>query len=168
MQSSKEGPKPFSFHLVTHTWLSTDYHLETNLSLTKVYIIYRMDCVYRLLYSMIAVHCRNYMLTSALLQLTSGNELVGVIFSPVQYLLYITNFLILGLFASQYVTNILSCWIFDLPSGHNSPEVFICQKQSGSQNSIENEEGLFHRCSINHTSSKTNLAIAATRIATLL
>ena len=107
---------------------------------------------------MIAVHYRNYMLSSALLQLTSGNELVGVIFSPVQYLLYITNFLILGLFASQYVTNILSCWIFDLPSGHNIPEVFICQEQSGSQNSIKNEEGSFRSCSINHTSSKTNLA----------
>ena len=42
--------------------------------------------MYRLLYSMIAVHYRNYMLTSALLQLTSGNELVGVMYAPVQYL----------------------------------------------------------------------------------
>ena len=119
--------------------------------------------MYRLLYSGIAVHFRNYMLTSALLYQTSGNELVGVIYDPVQYLLDMYNkvyLLILGLFPSQCVANILSCWIFDLPSGHNIPEVFICQEQSGSQNSSKNEEGSFRSCSINHTSSKTNLAAA--------
>ena len=39
-------------------------------------IICRMDCVYRLLYSMIAVHFRNYILTYSLFHETYGRESV--------------------------------------------------------------------------------------------
>ena len=82
-----------TFFLFPFTWtfkLIPYSHLIITWKRTRAwqkFILSRMDCVYRLLYSMIAVHYRNYMLTSALLQPTSGNELVCVIYAPVQYLL---------------------------------------------------------------------------------
>ena len=89
------------------------------------YKISRMDCVYRLLYSMIAVHFRNYMLTLALFQQTSGTDWVWydvhwTLFRCNLCIVYIAKY-ILGLFASEHVTNLLPCWLFNLPSGNSIP-----------------------------------------------
>ena len=85
----------------------------------------RMDCLYRLLYSMIAVHYRNYIMSLALFQQTSGtdwvcNDVHWTLFRWTLCVIYIEQF-ILGLFTSKHVSYLLPCWLLNIPSRHSIP-----------------------------------------------
>ena len=76
--------------------------------------ITRMDCGYRVLYSMIAVQYRNYILTLALSQQTSVTEWVSITILFKSILGNLINIILSGLFDSQPVANIFHWGLFDL------------------------------------------------------